>query len=122
VSASEEVRHGLGEVPQSLLLHHLAASGQPSERDAGLGQLRCLRAVPRRALAPGTPPQLLLDGEVPHEPGVRAMLSQDPLLGGGNNQAVAGHTSKLSNHTDIYGGGEAAFPHPPEAGVSTPQP
>jgi hypothetical protein len=60
--SGEEVRHGLGEVPQRLLLDRLAATGQPLVLGAGLGELGCLRAVPWRAAAAGTPPRLLLDG------------------------------------------------------------
>jgi hypothetical protein len=63
-----------------LLLHNLAAVGQPLAGRAGFGQLRCLRAVSRRGPAAGIPPRLLLDGQVPYEPGVCAVTGQDGPL------------------------------------------
>jgi hypothetical protein len=44
---------------------------------------------------------VLLDGEVPHVPGVRAMGTQRSFLGGGGKQPVARHANALANATDI---------------------
>jgi len=59
--AGEETCHCLGEVPQRLLLHHLAAGPQPPTLSASLGKLPALFQVTRRAVAPTMPPRLLLD-------------------------------------------------------------
>jgi hypothetical protein len=80
VGAGEEVRHGLGEVTQRLLLHHLAALPQPCVLGTRLGKVTALVDIARSAAAAGPPPGLLLDGEVPHIPGVGAMPGQYRLL------------------------------------------
>jgi hypothetical protein len=46
--------------------------------------------------------QVLLDRQVPHVPGMAAMLAQHCLLGGRGAQPVLGHTNILANNTDIY--------------------
>jgi len=56
-------------------LRHLAAVGQPPVLGAGLGQLGSLREISRGTGAAGAPPGLLLDGKVPHVPGVGAVLA-----------------------------------------------
>jgi hypothetical protein len=50
----EEIGHGLGEVPERLLLHRLRPSRQPPELPPGLGQLARLLQIARRARVPGT--------------------------------------------------------------------
>jgi hypothetical protein len=97
----EERSHRLGEVAQRLLLHSLRAFGQPGVLRAGSGELSALLQVARRALPTGVPVRVLLDGEVPHVPGVRAVVPQHGLLGVRGEQSVPGHTNILSIDTDI---------------------
>ena len=75
VRATEEVAHRLSEIPQRLLLHRLRTGRQPLVFGARGGQLRALLVVARRATA-RLPMLLLLDRQIPHVPGVAAMLSQ----------------------------------------------
>jgi len=100
VGAGEVISHGLGEVPERLLLHYVAAFGQPSVLGTGFGELDGLREVPWHGAAAGTPPGLLFDGEVPDVPGVRAVPGQDGLLCWRRCQPVAGHESDLVATTD----------------------
>jgi hypothetical protein len=109
VGSSEVVDHGLGEVPKRLLLHHLATFGKPSVLGTGRGQLGCLRTVPRGLASAGTPPGLLLNGQVPHVSGVSAMLAQDGSLRFRGCQPVSGHASKLVAATDTLGEVERRF-------------
>ncbi len=103
VARVEERGHRGGEVPERLLLDHLAARGQPRVLGPGLGELPALFQVARRA-QPARPPVLvLLDGQVPHVPGVAAVAAQHGLLGGGREQPVPGHANTLSTTTDICG-------------------
>jgi hypothetical protein len=51
--------------------------------------------------ASGPPPGLLLDRQVPHIPGVRAVVSQHDLLGGRRVQAVPRHANTLANTSGI---------------------
>ena len=122
VGAGEEVRHGLGEVPQRLLLDHLAARAQPVVLRAGGGELAALLQVARRAGTAGPPPGLLLDRQVPHVPGMRAMVPQHRLLGGRREQPVPGHANTLANTTDIPGEVKRRSLPSLKAGVSTPRP
>jgi hypothetical protein len=121
VGACEEAGHGLGEVAQGLLLHHLAAIAQPPGRGPGLGQLRRLRHVARRAPAPGTPPRLLLDGKVPDVPGVRTMRPHNPFLIRGNDQAVTAHANTISSNADNPEEVKRRPPTRAKAGISTPR-
>src|SRR6266516_1174128 len=57
---------------------------------------RC--AGPARA-----PVRVLLDGEVPHVPGVRAVAVQHRFLSGRGKQSVAGRANTLAKATDISG-------------------
>jgi hypothetical protein len=103
----EKVAHGLGEVPQCLLLHGLRATRQPAVLGAGSGQLGTLLAVARR-MTSRLPVLLLLDGQVPYIPSVAAMLGQRcPVLSGGE-QPIS-HRRKLTATTDKLTKGEAAF-------------
>jgi hypothetical protein len=99
--AGEEARHSLSEVPQRLLLHHLAAFGQPTELGPGRGQLTALLDVPWRTGAAGTPVRLLLHCEVPHVPSMRTMSPEDHVLRLCRNQAVTAHKSNIRSSTDI---------------------
>jgi hypothetical protein len=97
--AGKEVPHGLGEVPQGLLLHCLRPFGQPQVFGARLGQLRRLLVVTRRATA--RPPKLLLlYGQIPDEPRMPAMLQQHHLLRRCRQQPVPRHTRNLEADTD----------------------
>lgn len=74
VRAREETRQCLSEVPQRLLLYRLAPGSQPPIFGASLGKLPALLQVSRRAVAPRSPPRLLLDCEVPHKASMRAVI------------------------------------------------
>src|SRR5216683_3192099 len=117
----EEGGRGLGEVAQRLLLHHLGACGQPRVLRAGGGELPALFQVARRARAAWAPVRVLLDGEVPCEPGVAAVVPQRCLLGGRGEQTVPGHANTLANTTGISGEVKRRFLPGPKAGVSTPR-
>jgi hypothetical protein len=82
-------------------LPNLAARTQPPELGAGLGELSALLQVARRAATPRLPGGLLLDREVPHKPGMRAVVSQHCFLSGSRFQAVTGHSNTISGDTDI---------------------
>jgi hypothetical protein len=72
--AGKEITHGLGEVSQRLLLHHLAPGAQPQMLSPSRGELPTLIQVTWRTAAAWTPPRMLLDSEVPYEPGLSAVL------------------------------------------------
>src|SRR5438552_3425118 len=57
-----------------------------------------------RSSALWLPVRMLLDGEVPHVPGMRAVALQHRLLGGRGDQLVPGHTNTLATTTDISAG------------------
>jgi hypothetical protein len=98
---SEEILHCLVKVSQGLLLHHLAADGQPSMFSPRGGELPALLQIARCICPPWAPPRLLLTGKVPHEPCMRAMLPHYSLIGSRREQAVSGHTKTLSSIADI---------------------
>ncbi len=102
MSAGEEVTHGLGEIAQRPLLHRLRPSRQPVIFGAGLGQLRRLLVIPRGATA-RLPKLLLLHAQIPHEPGMAAMLKQPHLLGWRWQQSEPRHIRKLGAATDNNG-------------------
>jgi hypothetical protein len=120
VSASEQVHHGLGKVPQCLLLNHLGACTQPLELGASLGELSALLQVARSAATSGPPRGLLLDREVPHEPGMRAGAFQHCFLDRSRFQAVPGHSNTISGSNDIPEEVKRRVLHGPKAVVSTP--
>ena len=81
------VHHRLPKVSQGLLLDHNRASSQPGFRSTQLSQLPCLLAVTGPSLTAFTTSWsiplgelLLLQGEIPYEPGMGAVLSEDRLL------------------------------------------
>jgi hypothetical protein len=88
MSPTEVISHGLGMVAECLLLNHLASRAQPSVFRTYLGKLPALLQVARRGLAAWTPVRSLLDRQVPHEPGMRAMVPQNRFLGGRREQTV----------------------------------
>jgi hypothetical protein len=59
---------------------------------------------------------LLLDREIPHIPGMAAMLSQHRCLLSSRKQPVSRHTENLAPTTDTTQKGEATFPPPAKAG------
>jgi hypothetical protein len=91
VGPSEKVRPRLGEVLERLLPHHNRPGGRPPELRARLGQLTALLSEPWRGPEPGSPVGVLLDRQVPHEPGMPAMLGQHGLLGRRGLKTEAGH-------------------------------
>ncbi len=109
VRPGEKVAHGLGEVPQRLLLHGLRARRQPVMLGAGRGQLSTLLAIARR-MTSGLPVLLLLNGQVPHVSGVATMLGQDGRLLSSSNQPISRHPGNVATPTDNLTKGDAAFP------------
>ncbi len=93
----EEVRHGLCEVPQCLLLHHLAAVAQPRVFRARCGELSALFQVTWRAIPPRPPVRMLLDRQVPYIPGMGAVLCQDRFLLRSRSHAIPAHTTIIAN-------------------------
>ena len=75
---------------------------------------------PGYPVASRAPVLVLLDRQVPDEPGVAAVVPQDCLLGGRGEQAVPGHTHALSDITDTSGEVKRRFRTGLKAGVSTP--
>ncbi|MCW2948815.1 MAG: hypothetical protein JWR24_5532 [Actinoallomurus sp.] len=115
----EEVGHGLGEIPQRLLLHRLRPHRQPPERFTGYGQLATLLPIARRTRPPQPPMLMLLHRKIPHKTGMRAMLQQHPLLGG-RGLKTEPHPNTLTTTTDIPRR-ERRFLPGPKAEVSTPR-
>jgi hypothetical protein len=64
----------LGEIPQRLLLDDHASRTQPLVISPRLGQLAALLHPARPALAPRSPPGLLLNGKIPYKTGMPTML------------------------------------------------
>jgi hypothetical protein len=114
----EEIRHGLSEIPQRLLLHRLGPRRQPRELSPGLGQLPRLLGIPRRTHPPRPPIQMLLTRKIPHKPGMRTVLQQRRLLSGCGLEPKS-HASTLTTTTDILRR-ERRFLPGLKAGVSTP--
>jgi hypothetical protein len=112
--AREEVPHGLGKVAQRLLLHGLRPGGKPAMLSACRGQLRALLVV-ARGLQSWPPVLLLLNSQVPHIPGMPAMLGQLHRLLSGGKQPISRHPRNLTATTDNSPKGEAAFSPPAEA-------
>ena len=88
---------------------------------AGGGELAALLQVARRALAALLPVRVLLDGQVPHIPGVRAVAAQHCLLDGRGKQPEPGHANTLARTTDISEEVKRRFLPDLKAGVSTPR-
>jgi hypothetical protein len=66
------------------------------------------------------PVPVLLDRQVPDEPGVAAVVPQDCLRGGRGKQAVPRKTNTISSDIDIPGEVKRRFLTGLKAGVSTP--
>jgi hypothetical protein len=111
----EEIPHRLSEIPQRLLLHRLGAGRQPVVLSACGSQLSTLLVVAGRATA--RPPVLvLLDGQIPHKPGMATMLAQRCRLLSSRNQPVSSHSRNLTLTTDKSTKGNTALPPPAKAG------
>ncbi len=129
VGAVEKVAHRLGEVPQRSpasgrypqLLHRLRPGCQPVVFGARRGQLGTLLVVTGRTAA-RLPVPLLLDGEIPHKPGVTTMLGQCGRLLRAGKQPKPAHTNNLGRTTDnLPKGGKRRFLPRLKPRVSTPQ-
>ena len=105
----EKRGHRLGEVPQCLLLHRLRARGQPRILGPRLRELSALRQVTWRALPSRMPVLVLLDGQIPHVPGMAAVVDQHRFLRGGWEEPVPGHANILSITADISGEAKRRF-------------
>jgi hypothetical protein len=114
VRARIEVPHRLIEVPQRLLLNHHRPGREPCALRAGFGKHPGLLHIPRHrpdgptflvdvfdtipadlanrfAIGLQLPELVQIPGQVPHLPGMRAVLHQDCFLRGGGVQPVSGH-------------------------------
>jgi hypothetical protein len=99
VGVVEKVAHRLCEVPQRLLLHSLRPGRQPVVFGAGRRQLGTLLVVTRR-LAPWPPVPLLLDGQIPHKPGMTTVSGQRCRLLNTGKQPKPAHNNNLGTTTD----------------------
>ena len=118
----QECGHRAGEIPEGLLLHRLGSGSQPRMLRPGLGELPALIDIAWRPRAARAPVRVLLDGQIPHVPGVRAVIAHYRLLGGRGEQPVSGHTNTVAMTTDISGGVKQRFLPGPKASVSAPRP
>jgi hypothetical protein len=99
IGAGEKAPHGLRKIPQRLLLDRLRPGPQPVVFGTDLGQLRRLLVIPRGA-APRLPQLLLLHRQIPHKPGMPAMLQQHHLLSRCRQQTKPRHIRKVATATD----------------------
>ena len=98
--ATEEVPHGLREIPQRLLLHRLTSGPKPPVLGASLCQLRGLLQIPG-SLATRLPMLLLLHRQIPHIPRVPTMRQQCLLLLRSRQQSKPRHIRTVTTDTDI---------------------
>jgi hypothetical protein len=110
-----------GHSGQGLLLYRVGTGGQPRVLRPRLGELPALLQVARRALPARSPVGVLLDGQVPYVPGMRAVVPQHRLLGGRGEQPVPGHANTLANIADISGEVRRRFLPGLKTGVSMPR-
>ncbi len=111
VGAMKEVAHRLGEVPQRLLVHGLRPGRQPLVFGAGHGQLGTLLVIPGR-FPTRLPVPLLLDGKIPHKPGMATVFNQNCRLLNIGKQTKPAHTHNLGGTTDnrLKGGSGVCSP------------
>jgi len=121
IRAVQERGYRMGEVPQRLLLHHLGARLQPVLFRAGGCELTTLLQVTWCALPTRMPVRMLLDSEVPHIPGMRAVVQQHRLLSGHRSQPVSRHANTLASTADISGEVKRRCLPRLKAGDSTPR-
>jgi len=101
VRPGEEVRHCLVVVADRLLLHDHAAPGQPRVIRPGFGELAAAPREPGHRPASWPPVRLLLNAQVPHIPGVRAVPEERRSLGSRRHQSVPGHAATVAAGHDI---------------------
>jgi len=118
----QECGHSAGEIPKGLLLHRLGSGSQPCMLRPGLGELPALLDIAWRPRAARAPVRVLLDGQIPHVPGVRAVIAHYRFLGGRGDQPVSGHTNTVAMTTDIFGGVKQRFLSCSKASVPAPRP
>jgi hypothetical protein len=99
----------------------LRAFGQSVMLGTGSGELAALLHVARCAPAARAPMRMLLDSQIPHVPGVGAMVPQHRLLGGRWKQPVPRHTNTLATSTDIPGEVKRRYLPGLKAGIFTPR-
>jgi hypothetical protein len=121
MAPGKEPGHRVREIPQSLLLDDNAARSEPAECCPRLRQLPTLLCQARCRLTSWPPPRLLLDRQIPNEPGVRAVLAKCQLLRGRRQQAISGHESNLTATTDILREVKRRYEPALSAGFSTPR-
>ena len=98
----EEGGQSTSEVSQCLLLHRVRARSQPVMLAPGLGELSTLLRKARGALSARAPVRMLLDGQVPDVPGVRAMSAQYCFLSESRKQSISRHANRISMDSDIF--------------------
>jgi hypothetical protein len=118
----QECGHRAGEIPEGLLLHRMRSGRQPCMLRPGLGELPALLDIAWCPRAARSPMRVLLDGQIPHVPGVRTVLAHYPLLDRRGEQPVSGHTNTVAMTTDISGGVKQRFLPGPKASASAPRP
>jgi hypothetical protein len=105
-----------GQGPATPAAEPLRPRSKPRLRSPGRGQLRGLRIEPRGGSLPSPPHQALLQGEVPHVPGVTALLQQEHFLYGARIQTEP-HSTQRSGGLRHPGGkrpDQARLPPCPE--------
>jgi hypothetical protein len=115
----EERGQRLGKVTQGLLLNHLGARAKPVIRCARCSELPALLHVTWRTLTARPPVGVLLDGQIPHVPGMCAVLPHHHLLGGSRKQPVSAHANTVTMRADIFGEVKRRFPSGLRARTST---
>ena len=85
------------------------------------GELPTLLQVARRARPARTPVRVLLNGQVPHIPGMAAVVPQHRFLGGRGEQPIPGHANTLASTADISGEVTRRFLADLKGGASTPR-
>jgi hypothetical protein len=118
----QECGYRPGEIPQGLLLHRLGSGSQPCMLRPSLRELSALLNISWRPRAARAPVCVLLDGQIPHVPGVHAVIVHYRFLSGRGEQPVSGHTNTVAMTTDISGGVKQRFLPGPKASVSAPRP
>jgi len=96
----EKELHGLGEIPQRLLLNGLTSGPEPSVLSTSLCQLPTLLQIAGN-LATWLPVLLLFHRQIPHIPRVPAVRQQHLRLLGSRQQSEPRHTRTVATTTDI---------------------
>jgi hypothetical protein len=100
VCPSEEVPHGLREIPQRLQLHRLTPGTKPRVLGARLSQLRRLLYI-ARSYAARLPVPLLLHRQIPYISRVPAVRPQGFFLVNSRHQPKPRHVRTVTATTDI---------------------